>query len=563
MLLAALRWPGVSTGLHMDDLAQRAMVEGTYPAPRAPWDLYTFASGDPAEVQTLVAAGALPWWSDPQLRLSALRPLASLTVWLDVVGWGPRGAHVHSLLWWMAMLLGLGWALRPLLGVRWAWLAVVLYGLDDAHTYPLAWLANRAPLISGTFGWLALGLVVRRDAARWPWVLGCAAACMAAGEYGLCALVYAGLAVLLLDSRPRRLRASMLGALAAPLFVYALLHRGFGARYSDVYLDPVADPSAYLVGALDRAPRLLTDMVTGAPLARFEAWSTAETWAVLAGACAVVAGLFLALHRESGSRRIAGWAALSAAVAVLPVCASFLSERLNVLAGLGAHIVLAGIVHAVLGRLWDATQRRAAFTWLAAASLLPIAWGHGWVPWRTASLKLDGLRRFNAAGSALVEAMPVDDARAADEHWVLLAVGDPMMLVYPPHLRAMGGHPRPGRFTVLCLAPGPLSMTRASERALDITAPWLQTPLERFFRSAQRPLGREAVAIGPGLRAQPVAWDGDAVRTVRFTFDQPLDGPGVRVMSVGLRGVFRYPLARVGATMPLAPGVDAVRAAGS
>jgi hypothetical protein len=60
VLLVVLRLPTVTVGLHMDDLAQRAMVEGAYPVARAPWDLYTFSSGEPAEVRTLVGAGALP-----------------------------------------------------------------------------------------------------------------------------------------------------------------------------------------------------------------------------------------------------------------------------------------------------------------------------------------------------------------------------------------------------------------------------------------------------------------------------------------------------------------------
>ena len=136
-----------------------------------------------------------------------------------------------------------------------------------------------------------------------------------------------------------------------------------------------------------------------------------------------------------------------------------------------------------------------------------------------------------------------------------------MMLVYPPHLRAQTGHVRPGAFTALCLAPGPLSMRRASPQSIEITAGggWLQTPLERFFRRAERPL--PDVSGFDGMQVEVVERDGEVPRTLRFTFARSLDDPSLRVMSVGMRGVFRYPLAGVGATMPLAPGVDAVRAA--
>jgi hypothetical protein len=139
-----------------------------------------------------------------------------------------------------------------------------------------------------------------------------------------------------------------------------------------------------------------------------------------------------------------------------------------------------------------------------------------------------------------------------------------MMLVYPPHLRSMTGHARPAGFAALCLAPGPLSMTRVSETALEITATagWVRTPIERFFRAGDRPLPQGPVEVSPGLTAQVVVWEAETPRTVRFTFDRPLEDPSLRFLSVGARGVFRYPIARVGATMPLAAGVDAVRAAG-
>ncbi len=556
VLLVVLRLPTLDTGLHMDDVAQRAMVEGAYPVPRAPWDLYTFSTGDPAEVRTLMSAGALPWWSDPQLRLSALRPLASVLVWLDVAVLDARGAHLHSLLWWLAMLAALGWALAPVLGGRWAWLAVAVYGFDDAHVMPLVWLANRAAIVSGVFGWLTLGLYVRKR--PWPWLAASSAACMAAGEYGLSALAYVVVYAAVVDRRPWKERAAALAPVLVPVAVYLVLHRagGYGARYSGEYLDPASEPIAFAGALLERAPRLLIDMGTGSPLRLLAEWSVPAVWGT---AALVLGGLWAAvrwLHPEQ--RATARWAILGALVAVVPVCASFLSERLTVLASVGVHVLSAGVIVAAIegiaGRRWTLA------TLVPTVAALPILFGHGFVASQTSKAKTDWVRDFNAAGLDLAERMPVDDARAAEERWVLLAAGDPMMLVYPPHLRAMGGHRRPRRWTVLCIASGTVSMKRVSARAIEITAAsgWLQTPLEWFFRRADRPLP-EVVEID-GLQAEVVAREGDVPTTMRFTFDRPLQDPGLRVMSVGMRGVFRYPLAGVGATMPLAAGVDALEA---
>ncbi len=562
-LVVLVRLPTLGTGLHMDDLAQRAMVEGAYPVARAPWDLFTFSTGDPREVRTLVGAGALPWWSDPQLRLSALRPLASLTIWFDAVALSPRGAHVHSLLWWLALLATARWALTAVLGTRWAWATVVLYALDDAHVYPLAWLANRAALLSGVFGFAALGLFARR--AKSPWIAAASAGCLAAGEYGLCALAFVVAYGVVLDDRRWTVRLVALAPVMGAVALYLGAHRlgGFGAAHSGIYIDPVGDPGAFLLAVFDRAPRLMLDMITGAPLSWFQALPPGLAWAWASVAAVALAGAAVSLQTDPGPRRALAWAWAGSVGAVLPVCASFLSGRLTVLASLGVHVVTAAVVLGALERLADAERRRTLGTMGAVLASLVALLGHGWLASRSSLEQTEALRQFNDAGVTLAETMPVDDATAGDERWVLLAAGDPMMLVYPPHLRAQRGHPRPAAWTALCLAAGPLSMTRVSPRALEITADhgWLRTPLERFFRADTRALQRGDVSRFEGFETEVVQVRGGVVRTVRFTFATDLDDPRLRVMSLGSRGVFRYPIAREGAPMPLAPGVDAVRAA--
>ncbi|MEM6294324.1 MAG: hypothetical protein AAGA54_23825 [Myxococcota bacterium] len=567
LVLVALRWSTLDTGLHMDDLAQRAMVEGGYPVARAPWDLYTFAGGTPEETRTLASAGALPWWSDPQLRLRSLRPLASVLVWADARWLSPKAAHVHSLLWWLAMLAAAGWALRPVLGGRWTLVAVALYGLDDAHVYPLAWLANRAALISGVFGWLTLGLFVRAangGPARGLVLAATSAACMAAGEYGLCGLTFTATYALVVDERPwvRRMRA--LAPVLAPMAVYLVLHRlgGFGAAHSGVYLDPGSEPGAFLGAVAERAPLLTLDMLSGAPLTtlRDAVPGSLGPWVLAVLGVVAVTGVLHVLVTDPARRRVLAWAGLSAGIAILPVCASFLSERLTVLASLGAHIASAAFIALALERVRDGWRR---FAVPMVMSLAVIA-GHGVLATRSGQEQTERLRAFNEAGANLAAQMPVDDDAAASQRWVLLTAGDPMLLVYPPEFRAVAGHPRPASWTVLSLAPGPATMRRVSEHALELTMAdgWFRAPLEGFFRRGDRPLALHDRVSLEGLEAEVVAVDPAGVpTTVRFTFDRALGDRSMRVLGLGARGFYRYPLAGVGATVPVPPGLDAVRAA--
>jgi hypothetical protein len=98
---AALRVDVLDGVLLADDYDHYAMQRGLYPVPRGPLNAYDFVAS-PEERLTLMAHGRLPWWSDPQLQLSVLRPLSSALTWFDYAQHGvdSRAHHLHSFAWW-------------------------------------------------------------------------------------------------------------------------------------------------------------------------------------------------------------------------------------------------------------------------------------------------------------------------------------------------------------------------------------------------------------------------------------------------------------------------------
>jgi hypothetical protein len=64
---AALRAP-----LEIDDVGQRAMIEGKLTPKRGPFNLYDFVADD--NRGALLERGVIPWWSDPHLVTRFLRP---------------------------------------------------------------------------------------------------------------------------------------------------------------------------------------------------------------------------------------------------------------------------------------------------------------------------------------------------------------------------------------------------------------------------------------------------------------------------------------------------------
>ena len=104
LLALALTLPSLAGGLAQDDWLQRLAVR---PDPRvpvdaaAPWDLFVFERGDLAGQRRRMDDGARPWWMVPGLRVAFLRPLSSLTHYLDyrLAPRLPALAHLHSLAW--------------------------------------------------------------------------------------------------------------------------------------------------------------------------------------------------------------------------------------------------------------------------------------------------------------------------------------------------------------------------------------------------------------------------------------------------------------------------------
>ncbi len=168
---AGLRIPALLSPFHSDDYQQLAMLHGRFTLKRAPWDLFWFGPRSSTELHRLVDFGFDPWWTSPHHRLSMFRPLSSLLIWLDdrLFGLDPLAWHLHSLLWWVALIAAVAALLASLLPKRVAALALLLFALDEAHNAPLTWLANRSTLVAATFGALGLWAHLRARRAGGGW----------------------------------------------------------------------------------------------------------------------------------------------------------------------------------------------------------------------------------------------------------------------------------------------------------------------------------------------------------------------------------------------------------
>lgn len=575
---------------YADDYAQLSMLEGTYPLTRAPWDLFNFSNGTAAETRRLVDAGFYPWWTDAELRLSFMRPLASLMTWLDhrVFVNAPFGYHAHSAAWWCVMLLAVGLLYAKVLPRPHALIAFFIVAFSIAHEVPFWWICNRSVLGATTLSVLSLLAYRKHRTKDCSWALAASVVLMSLafllGEYAFCALGYFIAYEVHCARGSLRRRASSLVAVFTPaaLFIAARMAVGASALNSGVYLDPIGDPLAFLAAALVRVPVLIGDLLfvlqaghwTVGPLWLHEwfhrGWVSAH-WLVDPSywrsiqttlgyvACVATATVWWFAYRRN-ARSATHWLTLGSLLALIPVVASFPSSRLLVMAVIGFSALLADLIQTCVLALLKATTWRNALIALAGASffayhlLLPVSLQRA----RFSDPILNGMR----VRDAMLQ-LPTDEAELPGQDVVLLSALELGSSMYLPATRRINRRPAPRSCMYLSFVPTAYVLTRVTTHAFDIRFPgttvMLNTALEQLFRPPHRRLRlSESIEAGP-FRATVLELQEGLPKRVRFTFEQPLESPSLLFMITAPDGFKRFQLPPIGQSAEVpAPAVPAV-----
>jgi hypothetical protein len=593
LLGAGLRWPVLQTPLHSDDFQQLAMLRGAFVLRRPIWDLFWFGPGSAAEWQRLVAFGFDPWWTSPDHRLSMFRPLSSLLIAFDASLFGSDAVlcHLHSLLWWVALVISVALLFARILPPAVAAAAVLLFALDQAHDVPLSWLANRSTLVAATFGVLALLAHLRaRDHGleRGWWLLSGLlwALSLAAGEYafGLIAYVLAFECLQARDRLARRLLAVAPALALAGLYLVLRAALGIGVGGSGLYVGP-GEPARYLFTLLQRAPVLASDVLLGVPAGWWqngapwrdfviglellgpEGWSRLPSWqsahvvvGVLALACAWLALHFVTRHaaREQASVRfmlLGSMLALGAAVGAEP------SARLLIAPELGAATLLATLlVHAARLAAQSHPQPPAqpqAHAWSRTRYALlgcAIVLVHGVIAARIAYAHTadSRLRAQSSLRWALDAPIPRD---ATQLDIVIVAATDFATAANLPWLRWFYGLPLPHSYRRLSGAIQAHDLRRLDDHSIEIDV--LSSDVSDAFagtiyRTRDEPLlpGQRVQLPGMEVLVVATAQDGNPWR-LHVRFERALDDPKLLWLHARPEGLRRIAPPRAGETLRL------------
>jgi len=515
--------PTVFMGPAADDYFHQVVLQGGFTAMDSHGspllDLFSFLPNDPSIRADMRDLGVVPWWTPDETRAAFFRPLSALTHMLDHALW-PRSfvlAHLHNILW---MCLAL-WAVRRLflatglVGTALG-LALLFFAVDEAHVFPVAWIANRNVLLALFFGCLSIERFVhwRQHRGRVFWSLSLFSLSLLSAEAGVCVLAYiAAWSIVFEETWSRRIR-SLLPFLAI-VIVWRIAYNamGFGEWGTGIYDDPLSDPLNFLGMVIERLPTLMLGLWIQIPtdasalLPSFWMKTVALLGACL---CLLLARQLKSLLSQDPQARF--WV-LGMLLSLVPLCATIPMNRLLFFPGLGAF--------ATLGLFLSHRRRLASSGWF---------WLHG-----PASIVLCIAASFGflgfKAGFELAASSEPSNAQA-DDHVIYLS-GVAMAAAYTIITPLSQGEPYPRSVDVLSHATQDQVITTLDPHTLSITSRngWFYLPAERIFRSSQKPIGSARTFRTKRFTAEitDVTPDGRP-KTVRFRFNRPLSHPTYRWM---------------------------------
>ncbi len=369
-LAIMLTLSSLSTGLFVDDYHHRLlMTDSQSPARllKSPLDMFRFFDGDPERARQLKDVGVLPWWTTDDAKAAFWRPLTSLTHWLDYQLWpdAPALMHAQSILWYGLLVLVTALLYRhlaPTAGV--AAVAALLFACDSVHAIPVGFLANRNAVIAATFGVLALIAHDRhRRGQSKPVLFGAVAlltASLLAAEAGIATLAYLGAYALCIDRADWKSRIVSMIPYLAVIVVWRLVWNrlGYGVEHLGVYVDPLGTPLRYLAAVKDRAPILLLAQFLGPPAELtmlLKPPATRVLWLAALIFLTLFAALLIPLLRRD---RVARFWLVGTVLSILPVCATFPSDRLLTFTSIGAAGLLAQFLTATFASTQPCPGRR-------------------------------------------------------------------------------------------------------------------------------------------------------------------------------------------------------------
>jgi hypothetical protein len=490
---------------------------------------YGLATGDPRETLWQVEQGYAPWWVNPRLLTSLMRPLSELTHRLDIALWPdtPALMHAQSLAWLALLVLMATRLYRHALPLGVAGLAAVLFAFDHTHGYSVGYVPNRHALVTALFGLACLDQHLRyrqqANTAAGIWAALLYVLTLLSGESGLAIAAYLFAYACFVERGPVLRRARTLAPYLAISVVWRVAYTalGYGAHGSGIYIDPIREPGHFLQAALTRVPLLFLGQFFAPPAELHSILQPNQARLMLACAwlfCLLLTAACAPLLRRD---RLARFWAAGFCLSLLPASTTLPNNRQLLLASVGAMGLLAQLWQHYAPQLGQRAPW--ATTWRASLSAL-LTGSHLFVsplmlPLTTCMIALTApIHRGIVGGSDPI----------AGHDAIFVTAPDIYAVKFVQLERRIAQKPLARRFRALSFGPQPVVVLRETERSLVLEYPrgLVDTAFMDMFRDSRvrmRP-GEHVRLQGLDIAVLDTTPDGRLQR-VRFDFDAGLEAP--------------------------------------
>lgn len=526
--------PSLFIGFHLDDFIGRFIFSEAPGAERL-YRIYSggygAANGNPTDAAWMMEEGFAPWWMDPEVLLSFYRPISLATHLFDAALW-PNSAflwHLHSSLWFAALLLCSTYTYRSIMGPLTGGFAALLFALDHTHALPVAFATNRYAMITTALCMLTLQQhhAGARGSRRASWSAPlCYGLALFAGESSAAIVGYLLCYALFLDARTLRARALSLLPYLAVSVVWRVIYTalGHGARYSDLYIDPAREPVRFTLALLERAPSLLLGQWFIPPAETFTLVDQTSATLLVVFAWAFTIALAIALwpllRRDNVARFWAGGMVLS----IVPMCSGEPNNRMLFVASIGAAGLLSCWWDAYAGTIAEQARRTLGAYSVRFAQFMVVC--HLLIsPW---------LMPANAVAMVFYNSLErsFDDVgeEAVGREAVFVTSPDYFAVRLMKMTKAVDKQPSPARFRGLAYGPEQVTVERPADQTLVLTyaggamhEPAVTKQALDLYRTIKKPMqaGQKVQLDGLDIEVLEVTEDGRPLR-VRFQFAQPL-----------------------------------------
>lgn len=540
-LAILLTLPSLKAGWLVDDYHHKLLMsdyDGVIKFLESPLDMFNFLDGDPEHARPRIDYGILPWWTYDKIKGAFLKPLASITHWLDYVLWPekPLLMHAQSIVLYGILAMAVAFLYRRFATVFWAaGLAAILYVVDDARGTTVGWLANRNAILAAIFGILTVIVYDkwRREGWRAGMILGPVLLVLSllSAEAGIATCAYLGAYVLCIDKDRFARRFTALIPYAAVVIVWRVLwiYLGYGVAHIGCYTDPLREPLHYITMIIKNGPLLLQGAVAMPPadvslIISSDMWKMVWRGAIIF--LVLSALLLIPLFKQNRAARF--WA-VGMLLSVLPICAAFPSDRLLSFVSIGAMGLIAEFIAFVFTKAHG--LRRQLF-WRVPATLLATLLLFIHLVISPPMLILRVARPMGPKGFIdNLQYVPFDESIEGQD---LVVVNPPSTFLAMTCLPAWAseGKPLPRHMRILASSQfHPVEVNRIDERTITVRprGGYLVTVLDRLFRDDQDPfsVGEKITLTGMTVEVTELTDEGRPAEAA-FTFSVDLEDASLR-----------------------------------